>query len=114
MKWIGLALGTTFAAAGLAWALVTTGHWPLDDRKQPATAAYVLNGTLGEWLLDRGEERPVQARPSAGSRLAGKGPPGGTAEPLTEAELAGAQQALRSAPQFQGRFRFTPAPAGRG
>lgn len=60
MRWIAVALGATLAAAGLAWGLVTTGSWPLDDREQPAAAFYALNGALGRWLVDHGEPIPAE------------------------------------------------------
>ncbi|HEY6105597.1 MAG TPA: hypothetical protein VIV59_06425, partial [Anaeromyxobacteraceae bacterium] len=103
------ALGT-LATAGLAWALVTTGLWPLDDRKQPASALYALNGTLGQWLLDHGEPIPVQG--SAGRREVGGAARAGSSAPdlasagLTAAELAAAQQDLRTDPRFRDRFPF--------
>jgi hypothetical protein len=111
MKWAALGLGTAVAATSLAWVLVTTGHWPLDDRKQPATGLYALNGALGQWLLDHGGEAPQG--PGWPARPPGDPGSGGAASGgLTPSELAVAQEALRTDPQFRGRYRFTPAPAG--
>ncbi len=119
MRWIAISLGAMLSTGGLAWALVTTGNWPLDDRIQPASAVYALNGALGEWLVDHVE--PIPADGAAGRREAGgaatAGPPdergsrGGPApDPasggLTPAELAAAQQALRTDPRFRDRFPF--------
>jgi len=113
MRWIAGALGATLAVTGVAWALVTTGNWPLDDRQQPAAALYALNGALGQWLLEHGETIPA-----AGASGRGEAPvpaPSG----LTPAELAAAQQALRTDPRFRGRFPFrkdltAQASSGRG
>jgi hypothetical protein len=110
MRWIAVALGAMLATTGLAWALVTTGSWPLDDRKQPASAVYALNGALGQWLLDHGE--PITADGAAGRREAGGAARAGSPAPdpasggLTAAELAAAQQALRTDPRFRDRFPF--------
>ena len=110
MRWIAVALGTTLATTGLAWALVTTGSWPLDDRKQPASAVYALNGAVGQWLLEHGE--PTLADGAAGRREAGGAARAGSPAPdpasggLTAAELAAAQQALRTDPRFRDRFPF--------
>ncbi len=127
MRWIAVALGTTLATAGLAWALVTTGNWPLDDRKQPAPAFYALNAALGGWLLDHGE--PIPAEGTAGRREAGgasrAGPldaPGSRGSPapvpasggLTVTELAAAQETLRTDPQLRGRFPFRTGPTAAG
>ena len=110
MRWIAVALGTMLATGGLAWALVSTGSWPLDDRKQPAPAVYALNGALGQWLLDHGE--PITAEGAAGRREVGGASPSKSPAPdpasggLTAAELAAAQQALRTDPRFRDRFPF--------
>jgi hypothetical protein len=110
MRWIAVALGTTLATTGLAWALVTTGSWPLDDRKQPASAVYALNGALGQWLLDHGEpitaENTVDRREAGGAARAGGSAPDPASGGLTPAELAAAQQALRTDPRFRDRFPF--------
>ena len=115
MKWVAVGLGTALAATALAWALVTTGHWPLDDRKQPATGLYALNGALGQWLLDHGGDVPLApGRLASAEASGGSGSGGGPAGGLTPSELAAAQQALRVDPRFRDRHRFTPAPSGRG
>jgi len=107
MRWIALGLGTTAAVTALAWGLVTTGHWPLDERVQPAAAFYALNGALGRWLLDHGGETPEgTARGSAGPGGSGASGPAG----LTPAELHAVQETLRTDPQFRDRHRFTPVP----
>ncbi len=114
MRWMALGLGIALAATALAWALVTTGHWPLDDRTQPATGLYALNGGLGRWLLDHGGEVPPdQGRPTAPAGTTAEAGGGG----LTPSELAAVQQALRADPRFRDRHRYTPVPAaasGRG
>jgi len=125
MKWIAGLLGTTLATAGLAWALVTTGKWPLDDRKQPAMAIYTLNSALGQWLVDHGE--PIPAEGTADRREAAapepfheRGSPGIPApapapQGLTAAELAAVQETLRTDPRFRGRvFVRTGITPGRG
>ncbi len=110
MRWIAVSLGAMLATGGLAWALVTTGSWPLDDRMQPASAVYALNGALGQWLVEHGE--PIPADGAAGRREAGgaaraRGPaPDPASGGLTAAELAAAQQALRTDPRFRDRFPF--------
>lgn len=110
MRWAALGLGIALATSALAWALVTTGHWPLDDRGGAAAAVYALNGALGRWLLDHGGEGPAAA--------GGPGQPGAPAPvAFTAAELEEAQRTLRTDPKFRGRYRFTPVPAatsGRG
>ncbi len=113
MKRISLGLGAAAAAAGLAWALVTTGHWPLDDRRQPATAVYALNGALGQWLFDHGGAvAPGTGAPPRGAEARA------SPEGLSAAELESVQRTLRADPRFSGRHRFTPAPkmgpSGRG
>ena len=112
MRWTAVALVTTIAAAAIVWALVTTGHWPLDDRAQPAAAFYALNGALGRWLLDHGGEVP--AAPDRAGVPGAPGSRGDLAAPagLTPAEVLAAQQALRADSRFRDRYRFTPAPAG--
>jgi hypothetical protein len=126
MKWIAGLLGTMLATAGLAWALVTTGNWPLDDQKQPAMAIYALNGALGQWLVERGE--PIPAAGTADRREAGgaatSGPfhergsraspaPAPAPDGLTAAELAAAREVLRTDPRFRGRvFTRTGINAG--
>ncbi|HET6922667.1 MAG TPA: hypothetical protein VFI16_05925 [Anaeromyxobacteraceae bacterium] len=121
MRWIAVSLGAIPAAGVLAWALVTTGSWPLDDRKQPASAVYALNGALGRWLVDHGE--PIQAgadrREAGGAARAGGPAPDPASGGLTAAELAAAQQALRTDPRFRDRFPFrkdltAAASSGRG
>ncbi|HEU4385552.1 MAG TPA: hypothetical protein VFR85_18855 [Anaeromyxobacteraceae bacterium] len=112
MRWVALGLGAALAASGLAWALVTTGHWPLDDRREPAPAFYAMNGALGQWLLDHGREVPQGA---AGARAPGAR--GGAAAGLTPAELEAVERTLRTDPRYRDRHRFTPVPAatsGRG
>lgn len=106
------------AAAGLGWALVTTGNWPLDDRKQPASAFYALNGALGRWLMDHCASIPAEGvadRREAGARAgqldergARGGPAPGPSGGLTAAELAAAQQTLRTDPRFRDRVPFRP------
>lgn len=103
MRWIAVALWATLAAGGLAWGLVTTGHWPLDDRRLPASAFYALNGAMGQWLVDHGEAT------GARSASAGQVPEG-----LTAAELAAAREALRSDPRFRGRAALFKAGAPGG
>jgi hypothetical protein len=35
----------------VGWVLVTTDHWPLDDRQLPARFAWAANGAVAHWLL---------------------------------------------------------------
>lgn len=110
MRWILAFLGAALSAVSLFWALVTTGHWPLDDRTQPATAVYALNDALGRWLFDHGGAiphgggGPVMAAPAA--------------EGLTAAEIEAVQRTLGTDPRFRDRHRFTlvpkTGPTGRG
>ncbi len=113
MKWIAGFLGTILATAGLAWALVTTGTWPLDDRRQPAMAVYALNGALGRWLVDHGESVPAQG--TAGRREpGGAGTPGPTQEHGSRGipAPAPASQGLASAgAAVQETLRTDPLPA---
>jgi hypothetical protein len=110
MRWAAIALGGFVALAVLSWALVTTGHWPLDDRKPPARAIYAINEAVGQWLVDHAE-------PGAALGIdlrAGGRPPPGPPPGLSPSELAAAQEALRTEPKFSGRHRFTQAPAAIG
>ncbi len=114
MRWIAVALGAALAASGLAWGLVTTGHWPLDDREQPAAAVYALNRALGRWLADHGEPLPAECSPADPPPAGGSGGPGapaGRPRPppgLTPAEKAAVQEALRSDPRLRDRGFFRP------
>lgn len=111
MRWMAIACGAALAATGLAWALVTTGHWPLDDRRQPALALYAANGALGQWLVDHGQPLEPggtgalgQAGGAAGDQARRGGPTAAQLpEGLTAAELAAARESLRSDPRFRGR-----------
>ena len=116
MRWAAIALGALFAMAALAWALVSTGHWPLDDRKQPAAVLYALNGALGRWLVDHGEPGAaapgidLRARGGTAGDQPGAPPLGG----LTAEEQARVRQTLWTDPRLRSRHPFTPVPTSSG
>ena len=69
------------------WAVVTTDHWPLDDKKLPATAVWKVNRLIGKWLADHAEPAvPCFEAPSVGP------------EPLTAAELAQVKKQIAAMP----------------
>jgi hypothetical protein len=47
-------LGVVLVAAASTWWLVSTGHWPFDEGRQPARGILVLNRVTGLWLVDHG------------------------------------------------------------
>jgi hypothetical protein len=105
-KIIALALlAAALVVAGSGWALVTTDHWPLSDRAQPATAIYAANRSAANWLLEHGE------RVNDATMAAAAAAPGAAYEPLTADEIAKAEQAMRSDPRVRDRIVLNPMAA---
>jgi hypothetical protein len=103
---VAAVIGMGFSTA--IWAAVSTDHWPFDDRRQPATAVYEVNGAIGKWLTEHGEVTPnMCSLPPAASGTAPK-------RGFTPDELAEVQRALHTDPRYRDRVFMSGLPAACG
>jgi hypothetical protein len=47
-------LGVVLVATASTWWLVSTGHWPFNEKGLPARGVLALNRAAGLWLVDHG------------------------------------------------------------
>ena len=97
-KYVFVALAAASAiVVSATWTLVTTDHWPLNDKRAPASTVFAANRQLGRWLINHAEQPPDPselAKPQA--------------EPLTVAELKKAGESMKSDPRLAARLILNP------